>query len=256
MNFVPILVQKLPVKVFAFVLMSNHVHFVLSCSRRIAEEYINKFKSLYSRYYSIKYDSKELLRGIGLDFRELSTQDESFLRAVAYVQMNPVAANISINASDYPWGTGGCFFKTLKTNTKKVKDISGRTLIKMIHSKIPLPPQYEIEESGYISPSSYVSTAFVESIFRTPNRMNYFLRTSSKARLVCESPSFSDQVLISALKDLCTSLYKTTKFSFLGDAQKSQILKQMHFRFSADPNQLSRVCELPYDTVCTLMESF
>ena len=86
--------------------MSNHVHFVLSCSKEEAKSFINRFKKMYSQRYWKKYGTNSLLRNNDVDIRELFWGDESLERGIAYVQMNCVAANICMHPSAYPWGTG------------------------------------------------------------------------------------------------------------------------------------------------------
>lgn len=256
MNFVAVLAYLLHVKVVAFVLMSNHVHFVLECSWEEAREFITRFKKSYSQYYSKKYSHPGLLSRNGVDIREVQIGDESFERTVAYVHMNPVAANICLNATQYPWGTGNLFFNAQPVKGTRVKDLGVRELISIIHSKTSLPVTWILDAGGYIHPSSYVPVQWVESVFRTPKRMNYFLASSSKARRVNEAPSFSDQLILSAIRDLSISLFRKSGFAELDEPQSAELMRQLRYRFSADPNQLARITGLSYARTCELLESF
>ena len=132
--------------------------------------------------------------------------------------------------------------------------MTARSLVRTLHSKVPLPEEYIVDEKGFINPYSYVHVKFVESVFRTPNRMNYFLHVSSKAKHLNEGPSFTDQLLVTAIHDLSVSLFKKSGFSELDEKQRAEILKQLKRRFSSDPNQLSRVTGLKYETVCNLLD--
>ena len=111
MNYVATVAFMFGVRIIAFILMSNHVHFVLECTRELALRFITEFKRLYSRYLNQRHGTKELLRGNGVDIQELRLGDESLERAIAYVQMNCVAANICLEPAAYPWGTGRTFFQ-------------------------------------------------------------------------------------------------------------------------------------------------
>ena len=51
MNYVAVAAAVTGVSILAFVLMSNHVHFVLCCSYKKALEFINHFKRLYGAYF-------------------------------------------------------------------------------------------------------------------------------------------------------------------------------------------------------------
>ena len=256
MNYVAVLSVLYPGVILAFTLMSNHVHFVMHCTYPDAIRFITEFKRRYSQYYSNKYGSSELLRHNGVDIRELSLNDESFERAVAYVQMNAPAANVCLEPSAYPWGTGNTFFNLNKTDHLKAGMFSYRKLAKIIHSKVAIPPNYLFDRRGFIAPESYIPIDLVEKIFKTPNRMNYFLRTSSKAKRSKEGPSFKDQLIAEALGDLCVSLFQKSGMSQLEESQKAEVLRQIRYRFSSDPNQLARVCGLPYKEVCRLLELF
>ena len=256
MNFVAILAAAMPVAVLAFILMSNHVHLVLECTPQMAEKFITRFKKFYSQYHTHKYGARQLLLNNDIDIRPLSVGDESLERAIAYTLMNCVAANICLHPSGYPWGTGGVYFNAAPCRCRTVGHLSGRALTKLLHSRSSIPKEYKVDERGYIRPESYVKTRFVESLFKTPKRLNYFLNSSSKAKHLVEAPSFNDQLIHGAIKDLCVSLFRCSHLPDLNEQQTAELLKQLRYRFSADPNQLSRVSGIPYEMVCKLLETF
>ena len=255
MNALAVSSFRCGVVVFAFNLMSNHSHSVVGGERVRVERYINSFKRLHSRYMTLKYGGWELLRENGVDIRELSLHDESFERAIAYVQMNPVAANITLNPEGYPWGTGNCFFNISTPAGRKASEFSGRELARILHFRETIPDDYIIDSRGFIDPRSYVRVDVVESVFRTPKRMNYYLSSSSKAKFMKEVPSFEDQVVSMAAKSLCVSLFRKGSMGELIREQASELLKQLRYRFSADPKQLARVTGLQYPEVCAMLDS-
>ena len=69
MNLVAILCAVLHVDILVFILMSNHVHFVLVCTKEEAEEFIREFKRRYSKYYQRKYGISKLLKKNGYDVK-------------------------------------------------------------------------------------------------------------------------------------------------------------------------------------------
>ena len=259
MNYVAIAAFLTGVIVLSFILMSNHVHFVVSCSRGRAEQFVNKFKRLYAAYYQKKYGVCELLRRNRVDIREVNEGNESLERAVAYVMMNSVAANICLEPSGYPWGTGGVLFTANPSPGQRLGELSGRAQVRLLRSNVKLPSEYVISPGGYILPESYVPVKGVESLFRTPKRLGYFLRTSSKARLRLEgeaTPSFRDQNILSACEDLCHSLFRTNGIRDLNAEQKAELLRQLSRRFSADLNQLSRVTGIPYSEAARMLDTY
>lgn len=258
MNLVAILAFVLGVDVLAFELMSNHVHFVLSCSKSQARRFIDAYKKRYSQYLSKKYGTRDFLRKLSVDIRPIDGMDESLERAIAYVQMNCVAARICLSPIFYPWGTGSCFFKVTPAKGHRIDTLSGRSRRRLLHSTETLPPHFLVGEDGYILPECYVKGEWVESIFRTPQRMDYFLRNSSKAKQRLDSddkaPSFKDQLVQAAIPDLCQSLFRKTSLAELDEEQQVELIKQLRFRFSANIHQFMRVTGLSYETVVASLD--
>lgn len=187
-------------------------------------------------------------------------EDESPERAIAYVQMNPVAANICLQPTQYPWGSGDIFFNPSRPKGNRLDSLSERARRKTLHTKTRLPGHWLLGDDGYVLPASYVRIDYVERIFRTAKRMDYFLRTSSKAKLRLKStedamPSFKDQLVLAAIPNLCRSLFQKQAFEELTDSQKSEILRQLRFRFSSNVHQLARVAGLTYDAAARLLDA-
>ena len=257
MNLVAILACSFPVEILSFTLMSNHVHFVLAGSYEQVERFIIEFKRRYAQHVRKKYGVKEFLRGNGTDIRPLDGTEESQEWGIAYVQMNCVAANICLSPTNYPWGTGNAFFKVARAQGRRLDSFSGRARMRLLHSEQKLPPDLIVGEEGYILPESYVNVERVEAIFRTPKRMNYFLQNSSKAKrrlAMAESPSFSDQLVLSAIHDLCNSLFRKSSLETMDWKERTELIKQLRYRFSADPRQLARVTGLSYETVSAMLD--
>lgn len=258
MNLVAILACALSVDVLAFILMSNHVHFVFACPYEKARAFIEEFKRRYSQYLHRKYGVKEMLRGVGFRIDPVDGNGESLEWAVAYVQMNSVAANICLSPTGYPWGTGDAFFKESQVRGHRLGLFSKRALRRMLHTAEELPPNLLVNDDGYIIPESYVKVQLVETVFRTPKRMLYFLQNSSKAkrRLSSENdvPAFRDQLIVAAIPDLCQSLFRKSRLDAMSDAEQAELLKQIRFRFSANVNQIARVTGLSYEKVAELLD--
>ena len=262
MNYIAIQAFSWPeVIVFAFILMSNHVHFVLQGEERDVIGFINKFKQRYALYYHHKYGVVEFLRRNSVHFKEIPLADEALEMAIAYVQMNAVAANICDRPDHYPWGTGSVFFNLNPPAGMRTGSHSGRRIRDMLHTRfVRFPDNWIISEAGYILPMSYVAVKTVEGVFKTPKRMNYFLRTSSKARKIIENgdsalPAFRDQIILQALPDLCRSLFHQNGFEYLSQDERVELVRQIRYRFSADSKQIARVCGLTYAAAVRLLDS-
>lgn len=269
MNYVAVLSYKCQVAVLAFILMSNHLHFVLQSNSEQARRFITAYKQLYSRYLQTKYRSREYLRGNGVDIRLIPSDNEALEKALAYVQMNCVAANICGSSRDYLWGTGACFFngsqaglpmpESLGIRGRILASLSAREQRRFIHSNVVLPDEWVLGEDGYILPSSYVRKDLVENVFGSPRRMNYFLQNSSRAKLRLETgeqilPAFKDQVIVAALLDLCRSLFRKQQVNELSEGQLVELMRQIRYRFSANVNQIARVVGVSYEDAAKLLD--
>ena len=246
--------------VLAFVLMSNHVHFVVYGTLEEVQRFIDDFKQQCSRILARKYGCRELLRKNSVDIQRISPDDESFERAVAYTLMNPPAANICLHPTGYCWGTGGIFFNSRPIKGNRLGSMSKREIARLMHTKRTVPDEWIISEDGYILPESYVPVHLVESIFKTPKRMDFFFRNSSKAKLKGEFkgndlPSFRDQVLYAAIPDLCQSLFGRSRVAELDEDQKTDLVCQLRRRFSADVRQIARVTSLELDDVARKLDA-
>lgn len=259
MNIVAVAAFLTAVKVLSFVLMSNHVHFVVLADAEGAERFINSFKSLYGFYAKRHKGVCKLLRSNEVDIRPVPFENESIERAIAYVLMNPVAANICPHTSQYEWGCGSLFFDAHPRQSKKLGDMSARAQIRLLHSNVRLPQDYQLTDNGYISPSSYIQVAYVERLFRTAKRFNYFLVNSSKARSRLEerpTPSFRDQIVDEGIKDLIRTLFRKESMSGLDRTELAELMRQAQRRFCADIAQLSRITGIPYSEISKLLDEF
>ena len=261
MNHVAILAHKNPeTEILSFILMSNHVHFVLYCSPEDATAFLNSLKKQYSKYLNIKYSEKEYLRGNGVHIEEISPFDNGREIAIAYVQMNCVAANICAHPSYYQWGSGDCFFNLKPPQGKPLKQISIRERSIIFHSRAKgLPDDWLLSLQKYILPGNYVKVQKVESIYHTPKNMEYYLRNSSKARKRLEIselnlPAFKDQTILAALPDLCRSLFDKENFALLNDKEQTEFCRQIRYRFSAEANQIARVCGISYAEAARILD--
>ena len=260
MNYVAAVTADFPVFVLAFILMSNHVHFVLMGTEEDAHAFINELKRRYSKYLQHRYGNAKFLKYNKVDVQSIPFENESPEWAIAYVIMNCVAANICSHPTQYPWGSGSVYFNATSPRGVRIDSLSKRECFRLMHSKTALPGHWLMGDDGYVLPSSYVKTDFVEQLYRKPSRMDYFLKNSSKAKRRLASgpdtqPSFKDQTILPALPELCRTLYGKQDFRELTDNQKTEVLRQLRFRFSSNVHQLARIAGLGYDETARLMDS-
>lgn len=91
-------------KVFAYCLMSNHIHLVIKEEKESIEQIIKRIAGSYVYWYNWKYYRKGHL--FQDRFRSEPIEDEKYLLTVIrYIHRNPVKAEISEKSADYPYSS-------------------------------------------------------------------------------------------------------------------------------------------------------
>ena len=114
-------------KVVAFVLMDNHVHFVLYGTMLQCKEFITLYKQLTGMWIRVRYGMNDFLRLLPTNIILLDTE-EKLLNVIAYIDRNPVIAGYRYLPTEYPWGSARYVFKDSREDvgTKALSTISRR----------------------------------------------------------------------------------------------------------------------------------
>jgi putative transposase len=100
--------RKYPCRVHAFVLMTNHVHLLMTPDEpRNASELMRHLNLRFVHFMNRKYGRT----GSGWEGRFWSSIVETsgyFIRCQRYVELNPVRAGLVKNAAAYPWSSHAC----------------------------------------------------------------------------------------------------------------------------------------------------
>lgn len=260
MNYVAVLKHITGANILAFIIMSNHLHFVFECTKNEAIDYMNRLKTLYGRYFAKEYGVKDILRLNNVHLEPLFLEDESLHRAIAYVLMNSVSARLCLYMNDYPWGSGRVYFNAVQPGGVRIGTLSKRARQRILKTWAELNSEWILLNDGYISPSCYISYKFVESLFRTPARLKFFLDSSSKAipkqNAWPNSPGFSDQTIVSAANDYRRTVFQKREKDSLTPEQTEELARQLRRRFSLDIAQLCRILNLSYEEAAGIFDKF
>ena len=96
------------VRIVSFVLMDNHVHFVLQGTMPSCKEFIVKFKNLTGKYISSRYGIKGHIHTLSAEIIKIDTPDR-LISTLAYIDRNPIVAGWrrmpdESRISDYRYG--------------------------------------------------------------------------------------------------------------------------------------------------------
>ena len=106
--------KKYRVKVYAWALMDNHVHFILEpksiCS---LGKLFHDLNTKYVMYYNSVYSKSGRL--FGDRFFSSILDEEHLFEAIRYVELNPFRAKMERNIASYPWTSARERLKLIKT---------------------------------------------------------------------------------------------------------------------------------------------
>lgn len=254
MNLLAVTHFKSGVTLLAFVLMSNHFHFVLYGSKEAALKFINLYKKLISRYIMNKYGESAFLRRVLTSCDEISLADEGVKKVIAYVLDNPVKAGICSLPYMYKWGRISCYYNSSSVDLMSSEIPGRRRMRRILHSNIDLPSEYKFNTGGYIDPMSYVDSRMVERIFARAKSFEYFLSTSASSRQSRKDVIvFSDSLMVNVLDELLKNKYCSV-IELMDETMKRSLLLDLRKYFNASSKQLARITGLPLKTVLTLLQ--
>lgn len=113
---------KHPFKLYAYCLMSNHVHFQLET----IETDPGKIMKLLNMKYAIFFNKKYRFVGQLMQGRfqaETIEDDRYFLALNRYIHLNPVKAGIVPHPKDYPWSSYKAYVEGIKPSLADIDKI-------------------------------------------------------------------------------------------------------------------------------------
>jgi len=92
----------LDVRLFAYALMTNHVHLVLQTARPNVSGFVQWLHTRYARHFNRRHGRMNHV--FGDRFRSRVIEDDFYLlSATVYLHLNPWQAGLAVHPADYPW---------------------------------------------------------------------------------------------------------------------------------------------------------
>ena len=174
-NRIGLCYMRTGVKVIAYVLMDNHVHFVLRGTMPECKRFITLYKQLTGTWIYHKYGLSDFLRQLPANIILLDSE-ERLLNAIAYIDRNPVVAGYRYLPTEYPWGSARYVFKNSREEegTMSLSDMSCRVQRILLSTRVSLPGEWRVDKNGMLCPDLFLDASIIESYFKTPVRYSYF----------------------------------------------------------------------------------
>lgn len=254
-NRIGICYLRTNVKVVAYVLMDNHVHFVLHGIKSKCKKFITLYKQLMGTWIYVKYGLNDFLRLLPTNIVLLETE-ERLLNTIAYIDRNPVVAGYRYLATEYPWGSARYVFKDSgeAPDTKPLSALSRRTHRALLSTRITLPDNWRIDSKGMICPDSFLDVSVIESEFKTPVRYSYFLAKKLEGIVEHEFNSLRktfipDIELREIVRKMISMDYGKDSVTELDVNTRIAIARKLSYRYAATLKQISRMVHLDRDAL-------
>lgn len=95
---------RLPIRIFAYALLTNHIHLVLQTPDANVSSAMRLLHGAYAAGFNRKYKRTGHLFG-GRFRSRIIDDDQYLLEATRYVHLNPVRAGLAESPEDYPWSS-------------------------------------------------------------------------------------------------------------------------------------------------------
>ena len=165
MATIALLTLKFNIKIYAFELMPNHLHIILSATGATcvkAFSYIRRRLSL-----GLELEGKQALpKDYGFVLIPIASEEE-MRKQIIYTVRNPYEKNSCVPGG-HRWGSGYLLFNEFAKHIrgKRVGELSAAEVERFTHCRdVKLPRNWEIHPELGVLPSNYVQIGKVEALF-------------------------------------------------------------------------------------------
>ncbi len=237
-------------KVIAYVLMDNHVHFVLHGAMPECKAFITLYKQLTGTWIHFKYGLNDYLRQLPANILLLDTE-ERLLNTIAYIDRNPIVAGYRCLPTEYPWGSARYVFKESREeeDTKPLSMMSRRAQRMLLSTRVTLPGEWKTDKKGMLCPDSFLDASVIESYFKTPVRYSYFLAKKLEGVVEHEIESSQktfvpDIELREIVRKMVLQDYGKDSVADLDVHTRLSVARKLRYRYASTLKQIARMVHL------------
>lgn len=239
-------------KIIYFVLMDNHVHFLLHGSISVCKDFIVTFKKLTGMHIYSKYGLNNYLQHVPTEIIRINSLAH-LLDTIAYFDRNPTASGWKYIPQDYPWGLGRFMFRrpceATPSCVRKLNSLSLRAQRNMFGTHRVLPQDWTIDEQGLIDPRCYVDITSVEKLFKSPGKYMYHLSKKLEGEIEKDfntsvSTFMQDKDLRPIVEKVSQELFGTRDMRSLNINSKITLARKLRYEYASPLKQISRMLHM------------
>ncbi|MCR5351767.1 MAG: hypothetical protein K6E35_04665 [Bacteroidales bacterium] len=244
-----------PVQVVCFVLMDNHVHFILYG----LEEDCNRFMDAYKNATERWLQHHGARNGPGKEWKigHWLIEDRERLRAtIAYIHRNPTAAGMAVSPSGYRWSSASLLFSDsvwIRNFGKTVGSISGKARIRLFHSKVTVPEDWMLLPDGLIWPGEYTNYKLMESQFCSVQDYQFCMNKRVEDEMNLEMRknrvSLPDGEIAERARAVAGRIFGETRITALKVPQRLSLALLLKKETGTNAKQIARVVRLKFSDI-------
>lgn len=256
--FSAIIALKLDIRVICYCHMASHSHFVVAAeSEKNARRYIEEFKCEYAKYISRAYGISSIFKQIEVSVKEIT--DIMYLKnCIAYVLLNPVAANICRVPEKYEFSSFNAYFQTNPIVGRFVRNLKNREQRKLLRTNADLrKSSYVLNDDNTLNIRSFVDFKFVENLFGS---QTWFYKSLALTNSVDEELKYAPKVchyndveLFEEIAELSQKRYGTRAFQTLPKSDKQSLIPAIERKTHVTVKRLARVLRLEFREISNLL---
>lgn len=236
------------IQIIAFILMDNHVHFVLYGTLPKCKEFITRYKTLTGKWISSKYQLKEYLKHLPSEFI-LIESEEQLLDTIAYIDRNSIVAGGRYLPSEYPWGSARYMFRERRIPCgRHISEMSKKEVHESLNTWSTLPEDWMVDDEGMLIPERcFINIDFIEGLFRSPTRYLYHLSRKLEGKIEMQQgirAFIPDKELRPVTEELAKKLFGKSKIKDLDFNSKILLARKLRYDYASTPKQISRMLSM------------
>ena len=235
--------------IYAYCLMDNHIHMLVSGEEDTIKKAFLVIKRLYRNHINSREETVEIeLSDFNISLRAIHDEDD-FKGVVAYIMRNPYVAGISCPIG-YKWSSCFLYFNSWRDllRTVPAKEYGKRRLRQSIGTRTTIDGQITILDD-VINPAIWCNYLKVEQIFRRSGDFfkllaQWTIEKEEESRMTgAEINGYLDTELLTKVKEYCT-MNGANSINELRLVELRNLVSMARRRWGASKKQLERTLGL------------
>lgn len=253
-NCIALATSQVSVRLLAYAIMDNHLHFILEADRTECLLFFEEIKMLFLRYYT-RHGRASLFSKMTTGCTAISDLNQ-LLTEIAYVIRNPYVVRLDVNPLAYPWCSGYLYFNRMLNDGGIPADkLTGRALRAFTFSRAQVNIDSRIlVNNGVANPASFVDYRRVEMFF--DHARAYLMRVFRNVEAQVETAArfgerlqLNDHEMLSMAFSILQNTFGVRNVKELTEVQQKQLAKQLRDKYGGSNKQLARCTGLPLKTI-------